>query len=77
VISFAFRVSRTVLLQFQTSSWSIVAIAYGTHNSYLWPPCVADANILFYRCGYYLFSFFPRLFSLVADWMSTILPHMM
>ena len=25
----------------------------------------------------YLTSFFPRLFSTVADWMSTILPHMM
>ena len=21
----------------------------------LWPPCVADADTLFYRCGYYLF----------------------
>jgi len=33
----------------------------------------------FYRCSYYLSSFFfsPRLFSAVADWLSTILPHMM
>jgi len=37
------------------------------------------------RCGHYIFvlvssslsSFFPRLISAVADWMSTILPHMM
>jgi len=35
-------------------------------------------------CGHYIFamwfissSFFPRLISAVADWMSTILPHMM
>jgi len=26
-------------------------------------------------CGFYL-SFFPRLISAAADWMSTILPHM-
>jgi len=35
------------------------------------------------RCGHYIFalwflsSFFLRLISAVADWMSTILPHMM
>ena len=38
------------------------------------------------RCGHYIFVlwfllfsavFFRRLFSAVADWMSTILPHMM
>jgi len=37
------------------------------------------------RCGHYIFalwfllllsSFFPRLISAIADWMSTILPHM-
>jgi len=33
------------------------------------------------RCGHYIFAlwfllFFPRLISAVADWMSTILPHM-
>jgi len=39
---------------------------------------------LWNRGGHYIFvlwfllsSFFPRLFSAVADWMSTILPHMM
>jgi len=26
---------------------------------------------------FYLLSFFPRLISAVANWMSTILPHMM
>jgi len=36
------------------------------------------------RAGHYIFilwfllsSFFPHLISAVADWMSTILPHMM
>jgi len=34
------------------------------------------------RCGHYilqlwLLSFFPRLFSAVGNWMSTILPYMM
>jgi len=40
--------------------------------------CVADADILFYHCGFYLSSFFfPRLFSTVGDCMSTIHLHMM
>ena len=43
----------------------------------LWQPVVGQA-IIFCSCGYYLSSFFfPRLFSAVADWMSTILPHVM
>jgi len=40
----------------------------------LWPPCVADADILFCHCDYCLSSFFflfSCLFSAVADWMST------
>jgi len=34
--------------------------------------------IIFLPCGFYLLSssFFPRLISAAADWMSTILPHM-
>jgi len=47
----------------------------------LWPPCVADTDIIFLPCGFFLYIFlfylFPRLISAVADWMSTILPHMM
>jgi len=48
------------------------------HNS-LWPPCVADANIIFlsYFFFFFLFLFFSRLISAVADWMSSTLPHMM
>jgi len=40
------------------------------------PPCVADADIILLPCGFYL-SFFPCLISALADWMSTILRHMM
>ena len=48
----------------------------------LWPPCVADADIIFLPCGFFFFFlllllFFPRLISAVAHWMSTILPHML
>ena len=41
----------------------------------LWPPCVADADIIFLSCGFFLLSSFliPHLISAVADWMSTIL----
>jgi len=37
---------------------------------------IADADIIFLPCGFfffYLLSFFPRLISAVAEWMSTIL----
>ena len=45
---------------------------------FLWPPCVADADIIFLPCGFFFPSsfFFPRLISAVAHWMSAILPHM-
>jgi len=46
----------------------------------LYPPCVADADVIFLPRGFFFFFllsfFFPRLISAVADWMSTILPHM-
>ena len=48
----------------------------------LWPPCVADADIIFLPCDFFLSSvflsifFIPRLISAAADWMPTILPHM-
>jgi len=77
-------------------------VKYSTHRCtcLLWPPCMADADIIFSFCslfmaalwnraGHYIFAlwfllsfiflsffFFPRLISAVAEWMSTILPHM-
>jgi len=43
----------------------------------LWPPCVADADILFLSSFFLLLSFFfPRIISVVANWMSTILLRM-
>jgi len=42
-------------------------------------PYVIGQAIIFLPCGFFYLSasfFFPRLFSAVADWMSTILPHM-
>ena len=50
---------------------------------YLWPPCVADADIIFmadifalwFLSFFLLLSIFPHLISAVTDWMSTILLH--
>ena len=42
----------------------------------LWPPCVADSDIIFCPVVSFLLLLFPRLLSAVAEWMSTILPHM-
>ena len=46
----------------------------------LWSPYVIGQTIIFLPCGFFFFfilsSFFPRLISAVADWMSVILPHM-
>ena len=48
--------------------------------SYLWPPDGIGLAIIFLPCGFFylssFFFFFHRLISAVADWMSTILPHM-
>jgi len=48
------------------------------HLSYVMAACVADAYIIFLPCGFffYLLFFFPRQISAVAEWMSTILLHM-
>ena len=46
---------------------------------FLWPPYVIGQTIIFLPCGFfllssiYLSSFFPRLISAAAGWMSTIL----
>jgi len=45
---------------------------------FLWPPRVADADVIFLPRGvFYLLSFFHRLIWAVADWQYTILLHMM
>ena len=43
--------------------------------SFLWSPYGIGQTIIFSSCRLFVF-FFPRLISAVADWMSTILPHM-
>jgi len=40
---------------------------------FIWPPCIADAVIIFLS---FSSSYFPHLISAVADWMYTILSHM-
>ena len=43
---------------------------------FLWLPYGIGQAIIFLPCGFYLSSsFFPRLSSVVASWMSTILLH--
>jgi len=51
------------------------------YDSSLWPPYQIGQAIIFLPCRFFLSSssvclFFPRLISAVADWMSTILLHM-
>ena len=46
---------------------------------FLWPPYVIGQAIYIFTLTFVLLSFFfffPRLISAVADWMSTILSHM-
>jgi len=48
------------------------------HIFWLWPPCIADADIIFFSCFFFFFllsSLFPRLISAVANCMSTTLLH--
>jgi len=49
-----------------------VAAADNRQNMvYLWPPYVIEQAIIFSSCGFFfLSSFFPRLISAVAHWMS-------
>jgi len=46
----------------------------------LWSPYHIGHTIIFLPCGFFFFLlsfflFFPHLISAIADWMSTILPH--
>jgi len=61
------------LISFQHN---VVLLFRSTLASFLWPLCIADADIIFLPCSFFLSTIlFPRLFSAVADWMSTVLPH--
>jgi len=42
----------------------------------LWSPYVIGQTIIFSSCFLFFFLFFPRLISVVGDWMLTILWHM-
>ena len=42
---------------------------------FVWPPCVADADVIFILWFLLLFLFFSRLISVVAEWMSSCLPY--
>jgi len=57
--------------------WTVEGSVFGTICLwFLWPPYVTGQVIIFLSCGFFLLSFFPRLISAAADWMSTVLPHM-
>jgi len=59
-------------------------MASTAYNIYKCSMVVIIMAALHSRCGHYIFalwfllssSFFPHVISVVADWMSTILPHM-
>jgi len=62
------------------SSTGLFKIATVHRRIFLWPPYGIGQAIIFLPCGFYLsffFYIFPRLISAAADWMSTILRHMM
>ena len=71
------------LMLYSSTSLLLFAILCGRNNMdeinschsqvLLWPPCVADVDIIFFPVVSSIFlSFFPRLISAVGDWMSTI-----
>jgi len=54
-----------------------MTVAVLTRVTFLRPPCVADADIIFSSCGFFFcLLFFPCLISAVAEFMSTILLRM-
>ena len=57
------------------------SLQYSTTAVYLWPPYVIKQAIYIFILSFVLLPFFflfffPRLISAIADWMSTILAHM-
>jgi len=75
----AFGIGAAALLK--AARWDLRLASLLTH--FLWPPYVIGQAIIFLPCGFYLSSFFlllssffPHLISAAADWMSTILRHL-
>ena len=73
-LSYVNRPNSCLLVRF---SFSVVVLCATVYLS--WPPCVADADIIFSSYGFFFFLLFlfPRLTLAVADWVSAILPHML
>ena len=69
--------SLSCILVWPSRFWKILRFCQTSTKHLLWLPCVADVDIIFLPRDFYLSSFFPRLISASADWMSTILRHMM
>ena len=65
--------TRKHLVLSQPAQWHMVVVPPSKYQLSLllwhWPPC---ADIIFLPFGFFYLSFFPRLFSVVADWMYTI-----
>jgi len=60
--------------------WSTATIRKYSVSSFdiIMATCVADADIIFLPCDFFLSIFFiHRLISAASDWMPTILPHML
>jgi len=81
---------RVILTQWRKASdiltSTLAAFLFSSHpkkgkgsRGSLWPPCVADVDIIFlpwFLSSFFYLFFIPRLISAVADWMSTIFLHM-
>jgi len=67
---------RDATVHLLTSSISPTLATETTVHKSLWSPCIADADIIFLPCGFFIFFPFFHLLSAVADWMSAILAHM-
>jgi len=68
-----------VAQQCQLHNMTSDLLAYVENKSrFLWPPYVIGQAIYISILSFVLLSFFffPRLISAIADWMSTILAHM-
>ena len=60
-----------------TTAAALSMFVSGNIHSSLWSPYVIGKTIIFSSCFFFLLLLsFPRLISVVGDWMSAILPHM-